>query len=222
MAVTEQTDHLAVELGHGARGLFTTRHAGNLGLWTADDPAVVAENRRRVLALTGAGGFAYGRQVHGTTVLVADAPTQEAEDADGQVVSARGLPALVLTADCLPILLATPGAVAAVHAGWRGLAGGVVEAALERLGDGPVHAVIGPAACGRCYEVGDEVREAFGQAPLGRPAPIDLKALAREKLERAGATVEDVGLCTMHDDGFFSHRADGGDTGRQAGVVWRT
>jgi len=221
MAATQQLDHIDVDLGHGARGLFTTRHAGNLGLWTADDPDAVAENRRRVLALTGGDGFAYGRQVHGTTVTVADAPTTDAADADGQVVFASRLPALVLTADCLAILLATPDAVAAVHAGWRGLADGVVEAALAKLGDGPISAVIGPAACRRCYEVGDEVREAFGHAPLGHPAPIDLKAIAREKLEAAGAHVADVGLCTMHDEGFFSHRAQGPKTGRQAGVVWR-
>ena len=224
MAVTHQLDHIDVDLGHGARGLFTTRHAGNLGLWTDDDPAVVAENRRRVLALTRAEGFAYGRQVHGADVVVADAPTDEAVDADAQVVFARGLPALVLTADCLPILLATPDAVAAVHAGWRGLADGVVEAAVAKLGDGPISAVIGPAACRRCYEVGDEVREMFGHAPLGHPAPIDLKAIARERLEAVGAEVHDVGLCTIHDDPalFFSHRRDRGVTGRQAGAVWRT
>ena len=225
------SEHLAVDLGHGARGLFTTRLGGvseppfdslNLGRWTDDDPEAVEENRRRLLELTGCEVFAQGRQVHGATVA------REAEglvDADGQATARRGVAAVVLTADCLPILLANDGAVAAVHAGWRGLAEGVVEEglrAMQELGSGAITSVIGPAACGRCYEVGDEVREAFGLAPLGRPAPIDLKAIARDKLERAGAAVRDVGLCTMHDDPFFSHRADGGRTGRQAGVVWRT
>ena len=114
-----------------------------------------------------------------------------------------------------------------VHAGWRGLADGVVEegiAAVRELGgEGELVAAIGPGACGRCYEVGDEVREAFGHDPAGGPAPIDLKAIAREKLKAAGAIVHDVELCTMHDDRalFFSHRRDNGLTGRQAGAVWR-
>jgi copper oxidase (laccase) domain-containing protein len=116
-----------------------------------------------------------------------------------------------------------------VHAGWRGLAGGIVEegaAAVRELGgDGPLVAAIGPAACGRCYEVGDEVRAAFGLAPVGGPAAIDLKAIAHARLAAAGAgAVHDVGLCTMCSGPglFFSHRGDGGRTGRQAGVVWRS
>ena len=83
---------------------------------------------------------------------------------------------------------------------------------------------IGPAAGGCCYEVGDDVRAALGAAPLGAPAPIDLKALARERLRAAGAhAVHDCGLCTMCTDRslFFSHRRDGGVTGRQAGIIVR-
>jgi YfiH family protein len=136
----------------------------------------------------------------------------------------------VLTADCLAIALATPEAVAMVHAGWRGLADGVLEhgiAAVRELGgtDGPLTAAIGPAAGGCCYEVGDEVREAFGHALVGGAAPIDLKHIARDRLEQAGAAaVHDVGLCTMCGGAglFFSHRRDRGRTGRQAGVVWRS
>jgi polyphenol oxidase len=231
-------DHIAVDLGHGARGLFTTRLGGvsappfdtlNLGRWTDDDPAAVEENRRRVLALTGCDAFAQGRQVHGAHVArtSASAPPGETSgtfaDADGQATALDGVAAIVLTADCLPVLLAADGAVAAVHAGWRGLAAGVLEEGIAALrdvgGSGPITAAIGPAACGRCYEVGDEVRAAFGMEPAGGPEPIDLKAIARERLD--DATVYDVGLCTMHDEPFFSHRADGGVTGRQAGVVWR-
>ena len=226
--------HVAVDLGHGARGLFTTRRGGvsaapydalNLGRWTDDDPAAVQENRRRVLALTGRDAFAQGRQVHGAEVVRAG-DALDLVDADGQATARTDVAALVLTADCLPVLLAAGGAVAAVHAGWRGLTAGVLEEGLAALrdvgGGGPVAAAVGPAACGRCYEVGDEVRAAFGLPAAGRPEPIDLKAIARERLERAGATVHDVGLCTMHGERlFFSHRADGGVTGRQAGVVWR-
>src|SRR5687768_18451737 len=127
------------------------------------------DNRRRILALTDCRSFARGRQVHGATVI---REGTEIVDADGQATAQRGGAAMILTADCLPILLANEGAVAAVHAGWRGLAAGVVEegvAALGELGTGTVTAAIGPAACGRCYEVGDEVRAAFGLAPLGSP-----------------------------------------------------
>jgi len=234
-------DHLAADLGHGAIVLFTTRRGGvssapfdtlNLGLMTGDDPADVAANRAILRELVGR-PVAHGRQVHGTTVERVTAPPpgdRPPRDADGQATALEDVAALVLTADCLAIALATPGAVAMVHAGWRGLAGGVVEegvAAVRDLdtGGGPLTAAIGPAACGACYEVGDDVRAAFGHAPLGRPAPLDLKRIARDRLEAAGAAaVHDAGLCTMCGDEalFFSHRRDRGRTGRQAGVVWRS
>lgn len=266
-------DHITVQLGAGARGLFTTRRGGisegpyaslNLGRWTDDDPAAIDENRRRVLGLTGRTAFAHGRQVHGANVVrvaaepamasaqvagstgggeaargaadgaVADVGAAAAggeafgvvPEADGQATSRRDVAVLVLTADCLPVLLAADGAVAALHAGWRGLAAGVLEegvAALRDLGGaGAITAAIGPAACGRCYEVRDDVRAALGEPPASGPAPIDLKQIARRCLEAAGVTVHDVGLCTMcsQRDLFFSHRADGGVTGRQAGVAW--
>jgi hypothetical protein len=234
-------DHVAADLGHGATVLFTTRRGGvssppfdtlNLGLTTGDDVGDVAENRRRLRALVGR-PVAHGRQVHGTAVeRVASAPADDCapRDSDGQATALTDVAALVLTADCLAIALATPHAVAMVHAGWRGLAGGVLEeglAAVRELGGdgGPLTAAIGPAAGGCCYEVGDEVRAAFGQAPVGGPAPIDLKAIARDRLAAAGATaVHDVGLCTMCGDPslFFSHRRDRERTGRQGGVVWRS
>jgi polyphenol oxidase len=136
----------------------------------------------------------------------------------------------VFVADCLPVMLAAGGAVAALHGGWRGLAGGVLAegvAALRELGaDGPVAAAIGPGAGGCCYEVGDEVQEAFAGYDARRgERRLDLKAVARAKLAEAGVDeVHDLGLCTLCGDPdlFFSHRRDGGVTGRQAGVVWRT
>jgi YfiH family protein len=231
---------IAVDLGHGARALFTTRHGGvspapfaslNLGRWSADAPANVQANRERVAQLVGVGlhHFAQGRQVHGTEVLRVDGGTRGTPDADGVATGQSGVAVMVLTADCLPIALATPTAVAMVHAGWRGLAGGVVEAgvrAVRELGgdDGPLSAAIGPGAGGCCYEVGDDVREALGAEPCGAPAPIDLKRLARARLAALGAdVVHDVGLCTMCTDPslFFSHRRDGPVTGRQGGVAWR-
>jgi YfiH family protein len=144
-------------------------------------------------------------------------------EADGQVTAEHGVAALALVADCLPIALAAPEGVGMLHAGWRGLAGGVIPAgveALRGLGAERIVAAIGPGVGPCCYEVGDEVHAAFGTS--GRT--VDLKALARERLEAAGVdVVHDCGLCTMHDaERFFSHRRDDGITGRQAGVAWRS
>jgi len=153
--------------------------------------------------------------------LVAD-PDATVRDADGQVTAEPGVAALVLVADCLPIALVAPEGVGALHAGWRGLADGVIEngvAALRGLGAERIVAAIGPGAGPCCYEVGEEVHAAFGTS--GRT--VDLKALARERLEAAGVgAVHDCGLCTIHDERFFSHRRDRGVTGRQAGVAWRS
>jgi polyphenol oxidase len=231
-------DAIAADLGHGAHALFTTRRGGvskapfdtlNLGLWTEDDPEAVRQNRRRVLERTGCERLLYGRQVHGADVVREGG--EEVLDADGQATARTGVAPIVLTADCLPIALATPGAVAMVHAGWRGLACGVLEEGVRAVrelsgaDDGPLVAAIGPGAGGCCYEVGDDVREDLGLDPLGEPAPVDLKRLACERLYAADAdVVHDVGLCTMCTDPslFFSHRRDGPRTGRQGGLVWRS
>jgi YfiH family protein len=136
---------------------------------------------------------------------------------------------MVMTADCLPIAIAGGGAVAILHAGWRGLAAGVIGEgvkAVRELGTaGALAAAIGPGAGPCCYEVGDEVREAFAAhgAEVLRGANVDLKAIARAQLDTAGVSVvHDVGLCTICSEQFFSHRRDHGVTGRQAGVAWLT
>jgi polyphenol oxidase len=214
----------------GARVRFTTRAGGlsegpyaslNLGRWTDDDPAAVEENRRRA---AGGDPVAFARQVHGTDVVALDGAPAEIAEADGVVTRAHGVAAMVLTADCLPVALAARNAVAVVHAGWKGLAGGVLEAGVEALrADGPVHAAIGPAAGACCYEVGPEVAERFPDWALdGRL--LDLKAVAAARLRAAGvAEVLDVGRCTMCEpDVFFSHRASGPVTGRQGGLAWRS
>ncbi|HEV7750369.1 MAG TPA: polyphenol oxidase family protein [Baekduia sp.] len=222
----------------GARVRFTTRAGGvsdgpyaslNLGLWTDDDPDAVADNRRRA-----AGGLplAFARQVHGTRVLSVDGATAPGavEDADGLATAERDVALLVLTADCLPIALAAPGAVAMVHAGWRGLSDGALEAgvaAVRALGGadgGPIHAAIGPGAGACCYEVGDEVAARFPGWARGPGCRIDLKGVAAARLRDAGVTgVVDVDRCTLCEPGtFFSHRASGGLTGRQGGLAWRS
>jgi YfiH family protein len=234
--------HIAAELP-GGRVLFSTRRGGvsggpftslNLGRLTADASTNVDANRERLAAAIGVGRtrFLYGRQVHRTTVRRATEPPGWARppaDEDGQATALPDAAALVLVADCLPVALVCEGAVAALHGGWRGLAGGILAegvAALRELGPGgTVRAAIGPGARGCCYEVGEEVHarfEAFGARRGERN--LELAAVARAQLEAAGVEdVHDVDLCTMCSDPslFFSHRRDGGVTGRQAGVAWR-
>jgi polyphenol oxidase len=215
----------------GARALFSTRRGGvsegpyaslNLGLRTDDDPVRVTENRRRVQARAAVRALLHGRQVHGVDVAVEGVP---GEAADAQVTARRGVAPFVSVADCLPIALLAPGAVAMVHAGWRGLAGGIVAAAVAavraRSPQGDLVAAIGPGAGACCYEVGPDVHAAFGTT--GRT--LDLKGIAAGQLATAGLDdVHDCGLCTMCADPrlFFSHRRDGGVTGRQAGLAWST
>jgi hypothetical protein len=223
--------------------LFSSRRGGvsagpfaslNLGRLTDDADANVDENRRRLAAAAGVPRerVLYGRQVHGAAVRRATEPPgagrPHAEE-DGQATALEGAAALVFVADCLPIMLAADGAVAAIHGGWRGLAGGILAEGVRALRDlgatGPVAAAIGPGAGGCCYEVGEEVHAAFAgyDARVGE-RNLDLKRIAAAQLAQAGvATVHDTGLCTMCADPglFFSHRRDRGVTGRQAGVVWR-
>ena len=177
--------------------------------------------------------LSFVRQVHGRRVITSPAETEkssELPEADGQASVTRGVGLAMLAADCLPIAVASEGAAAALHAGWRGLAAGVIEAGVRALraldGGQPLHAAIGPGAGPCCYEVGEEVRAVFADRwpESRRGRNLDLKAIARAQLLEAGASVvHDAGLCTICSDPslFFSHRRDNGVTGRQAGIVWR-
>src|SRR3954453_7733738 len=189
-------DHIAAELP-GARMLFTSRHGGvspepfdslNLGRLTDDDGANVDANRERLAAAVGhpRERFLYGRQVHGTTVRRATeppGPDRPAAEEDGQATALEGAPALVFVADCLPVMLVAEGAVAALHGGWRGLAGGIVAEGVSALrevgGDGPLRAALGPSARGCCYEVGEEVHAHFeGYGARVGERNLDLAAVA--------------------------------------------
>ena len=143
-------------------------------------------------------------------------------EADGHVVRQPGLAALVFVADCLPVALYGPGGLAMVHAGWRGLAGGIVGSAAETVE--ATTAAIGPGIGPCCYEVGEEVLDAFAGLGEGIAAGrmLDLPEVARRLLVEAGVEqVESAGLCTScEQDLFFSHRRDHGRTGRQAGIAW--
>jgi polyphenol oxidase len=237
----ELGQHIAIELP-GARALFTTRRGGfssgpyeslNLGRRTDDDPEAVARNRAALHEQVGVEPR-FVSQVHGSTVMQiregSPGPLEPAR-ADGQATKRRDVAPSVLVADCLPVALAGDGAVAMLHAGWRGLAGAVIAAGVEALGDlgvhGPYAAAIGPGAGPCCYEVGAEVHEAFAELPAAvhLDRKLDLKAIARLELLRAGvAEVHDVGICTICSEPtvLFSHRRDRGVTGRQAGVAWLT
>jgi YfiH family protein len=230
---------LLADLPHG----FTTREGGaspapwdtlNLGGLVGDDPARVAENWRRLGAETGL-RFARVRQVHGDRVVRAAGEGAPREEADGVISTERGLAACVSVADCVPLLLADPdrGAVAAVHAGWRGTLARVAAAGVRALtGEGSparLLAVVGPSIGPCCYEVSDELAERFVQAlgPVVRPGSggphLDLWEANRSALRAAGipdGRIEVMGLCTACDSGrFFSHRRDQGRTGRHVAFI---
>jgi YfiH family protein len=214
---------------------FSTRDGGvssgpydslNLGRLTGDDPACVEENRGRLCGSLGVdeARLSFNRQVHGAAVRRAGT---RGEEGDALWTTQRGQAMLVFAADCLPIaLVADDGepAAAAVHAGWRGLLAGVVEGAVAAVGGTELAACVGPAIGACCYEVGEDVagpfRARFG-AGVARAGRLDLRRAAESALRAAGVrTVEHVDLCTAcRPDLFYSHRRDGGVTGRQGLVV---
>jgi purine-nucleoside/S-methyl-5'-thioadenosine phosphorylase / adenosine deaminase len=238
----------------GARAAFSTRTGGvsdgayrslNLGILTQDDRERVTRNRELLAGAIGrdSEGVAMGLQVHGAEVQIRQAsdgdssyahPGSVLEEADAQATAAPELTPIVLVADCVPLVLAAPGAVAAVHCGWRGVAAGLVDRATETVceiaGSGPeaVSAAIGPGIGPCCYEVGDEVRDAFrerGHADgvfAGRS--LDIALAVQRELVGQGVGEDRIaasGLCTScNPELFFSHRRDGGVTGRQAGLAW--
>jgi YfiH family protein len=211
---------------------FTTRVGGvseapydslNLSRGTGDDPEQVEENRRIACDAIGVTyeRLAFNRQVHSPTVHRAE-PGMRGAPGDGLWTDERDLPLLAMSADCLPIAVAaTEGTprLAVLHAGWRGLAEGVVGAGVAALGAGPKAAVIGPAIGPCCYDVGPEVAELY-DADLMRDGRLDLWTAAERALRRAGVEqVERVDLCTRdHAELFFSHRRDGLARGVQ-GVI---
>jgi purine-nucleoside/S-methyl-5'-thioadenosine phosphorylase / adenosine deaminase len=216
-----------IRRGRGrANAVFTLRGAGDLRVAQPDD--VLAPRRAAVADLP----WTWLRQVHGGEVVVVEDPGQHAGvEADAAVTATPGAALAIHTADCAPVALLSDRAVGAVHAGWRGLAAGVVEAtvaALRDLGAGDVRAVLGPCIHAECYEFGEaelgQLAARYGPAVRGttgdgRPA-LDVPATVRAALRAAGiADVDQIATCTGCDARFFSHRVRR-DTGRQAMVVW--
>lgn len=206
----------------------------NLGANCGDDPQRVERARQYVQqALSTDHPPHWLNQVHGTSIVSAG---QAAIDADGVWTRDSGRPCVVLTADCLPVLLARQdgSAVAALHAGWRGLLDGILEAGVARLSPGgePLSAWIGPAISQRAYQVGSEIRDAFVaedaatvDAFVADASPghwrMSLVAIASLRLARAGVTdIQGGDMCTASDTGhFYSWRREG-QTGRFASLIW--
>ena len=242
----------------GVRSLVTTRRGGtstgvyaslNLGDHVGDDAETVHANRV-LLSSCLPGGPLWLQQVHGVDVVDADSRDRsvlEVPCGDAAVTRQPGQVLAIMTADCLPVVIAAEDAsvLAVAHAGWRGLAAGVLEQTVARMqvdAGVALRAWIGPAIGPRAFEVGDEVRAAFvaddaraqdafvllgdgGRAAATDPARrkwlADLPALAARRLQRSGVeTVQQSGLCTVeHPELFFSYRRDG-QTGRFATLAW--
>ncbi|MDH6627076.1 YfiH family protein [Streptomyces sp. LBL] len=231
----------------GAHFAFTDRWGGvsaapyeelNLGGAVGDDPEAVRTNRELAAKSLGLdpGRVVWMNQVHGNAVAEVDGPwaTRLTPETDGLVTATRGLALAVLTADCVPVLLADPvaGVVAAAHAGRPGLVKGIVPAAvdaMESLGAEPSRIVArtGPAVCGRCYEVPAQLRAevaetepaAHAETSWGTPA-VDVSAGVHAQLKRLGVRDrEQSPVCTRESADHFSYRRDR-TTGRLAGYVW--
>lgn len=220
----------------------------NLGLYSGDDPAAVAENRRRALVAMGVPEEHVGRlvsphQVHGTHVCVVRSAEPEALEAareealagcDAVVCMTAGVPVLLVYADCLPVVLAAPGAFAVAHSGWRGTIGRISALALDVLcaetGCVPeqVQAYIGPHITGEDYEVSPELLQQFvdefGESVARPGTRLDLAAAVRIALVERGVPEEQVldsGLSTMQDTSrFYSYRAEAGTCGRIGAMAY--
>ncbi|SDF95489.1 peptidoglycan editing factor PgeF [Dyella sp. 333MFSha] len=206
----------------------------NLGLRSGDAPEAVAANRAALLPALGLPEAPlWLRQVHG--VDVADAPGAHGEEpvADAAIARGPGRVLAILTADCLPVLFSSTDGetIGAAHAGWRGLAAGVLEHTVARMDADGVQAWLGPAIGAASYEVGEEVRAAFVDSDPGAEAAFtptrpghwrcDLYVLARRRLSRAGVTnVSGGGFDTFRDDRLYSYRRDGAASGRFASLIW--
>ncbi|MEO6332330.1 MAG: polyphenol oxidase family protein [Gemmatimonadaceae bacterium] len=216
----------------GVRAFTTIREAGTFGLSGADPVSEVmgrwSDVEREIAGEATA--LVLARQVHGTKILEHTGGWRgwlRTGEGDGHITSERGVALAVSIADCVPVFIAHPsGTIALLHSGWKGTAAGFVTrvaAAFSILGKAPselrVH--LGPAICGRCYEVSADVREQLTGQPANRAGQVDLRSLLAEQASAAG--VKQISMspwCTRHDnDRFFSHRA--GDAQRQIAVMIR-
>jgi YfiH family protein len=232
------------EVLNDARFAFTDRFGGvsqppygelNLAASNGDDADAVAENYRLLAAEFGLGPDAVVRvsQVHGRDVHVVRSgdvlPAGPMPRADALVTTRDDVVLCVRAADCLPVLLAADGVVGAAHSGRKGMYNGVVPAAVEAmrdLGAGRITAVLGPYACGSCYEVPADMRAevaervpaSYAETSWGTPS-IDVAAGVRSQLEELGVEVVDATRCTIESEDLYSYRREGPISGRMAGLV---
>jgi len=216
---------------------FTDRLSGNssgvyaslnLGDHVGDIPEAVASNRALITAKFGR--TQYMNQVHGNRVAIIEEVTEEIPTADALVTGIPGITLAVMVADCIPLLLQSSYAVAAVHVGRKGLLNRVAEKAIDvmrEISDSGISAIIGPAICGKCYEVSDEI---FSEVTKGHPdstsrtvsetPALDLVSALISDLQKLGITdIDNQSRCTLEHDDLYSFRRDGA-TGRQVGLVW--
>lgn len=216
--------------GTTARGNEATPY--DMALFGEDATGAVSDRWSALRQVTGAGRLVHGRQVHGPVVRVHGdgAPgLHVSPGTDGHVTRTPGVLLTVATADCVPVSLVDPvrRGVGLLHGGWRGVAAGVVERGIEVLSErmgsrpGDLYVHLGPAICGRCYEVGPEVHDALGLPHVEAACPIDLRAVISRRVVGVGVKPGRVtvsSLCTRCEDApFFSHR--GGDVGRQVAFL---
>ena len=210
--------------GGASTGAFAS---ANLGFHVGDDPDHVTANRAQLFKEFGP--VAFMTQVHGDRVAVVEDVSDLDPTADALVTGIPGITLAVQVADCIPLLLISSQSVAAVHVGRKGLVNGVTLRALEvmrDMGASDIRAVVGPAICGVCYEVSEEI---FAEVTTLHPAAssksvrgnhaLDLPAALVKVLQGQKIAVEIAGGCTVESNELFSYRRDG-VTGRQAGLVW--
>lgn len=217
-------------LPSGVIGFTTTRDAGSFGMGSDEPVGAVIERWTRLeagLAAHGVSRLASALQVHGAQVVSHGGSWSgwlRRRGVDGHFTQTRGTALAVTVADCTPVLVAHPrGAVAALHAGWRGTAAGILAVGLDLFDhagfpSSECSVFLGPAICGACYEVGAEVLEAVHGTPTVGNGQLDVRAVLRTHAAARGvANVETSRGCTRCDPIFFSHRR--GDTGRQLGII---
>jgi hypothetical protein len=217
------------------RTCFTKRTGGeshgafaslNLGTHVGDDLDVVARNR--AIAAADFGPVQYMNQVHSDRIAIIEEITEEVPTADALVTGIPGIGLAVMVADCIPLLLHSPEVVAAVHVGRKGLVNGIALKTItlmQEMGASSIAATIGPAICGRCYEVSEDVySEVTSLFPLAASrtlndtCALDLPTALRGVLESLAIEIRDESVCTVESSDHFSYRRDG-ITGRQAGFI---
>jgi YfiH family protein len=230
VGIIDDSEQVADFADLGIVAFTTTRQIGTFGMMGSEPVSEVmgrwAALRRELYVMSPR--LATAGQVHSDHILAHDGHWDgwlRAGDADGHFASNRGTAMAVTIADCVPVFVAHPsGATQALHSGWRGTAAGILtfglsmmKAAGHKLADARVH--LGPAICGKCYEVSADVYQQLTGKNPGKPTPVDLRAILTEQARKCGVErITTSPLCTRcNNDRFFSHRA--GDQGRQLGVI---